>query len=109
MIYPTLSWLDDMGYAAIEMEAAGRKLYRITAEGEAFLVANRRAADALLARMSEQGAGEGDGAAEQVVMAMRRLKGALRHRLRTGGLATEDSQRIVGVLNELAKSLETGE
>jgi len=109
VIYPTLSWLDDMGYAAIELEAAGRKLYRITAEGEAFLVANRRTADALLARMFEQGEGEGEGAAEQVVMAMRRLKGALRHRLRTGGLATEDSQRIVGILSELAQSLETGE
>lgn len=32
VIYPTLSWLDDMGYAAIEPEASGRKLYRITSE-----------------------------------------------------------------------------
>ena len=50
MIYPTLSWLDDMGYAAIEAEEGGRKRYRITTEGEAFLVANRAEADELLSR-----------------------------------------------------------
>src|SRR5271163_5272853 len=43
VIYPTLSWLDDMGYAAVDAEASGRKRYRLTAEGEAFLVANRAA------------------------------------------------------------------
>src|SRR5262245_43980001 len=32
VIYPTLSWLDDMGYVAIEAEEAGRKRYRITSE-----------------------------------------------------------------------------
>ncbi len=37
VIYPTLAWLDDMGYAAIEAEDGGRKRYSITAEGEAFL------------------------------------------------------------------------
>ena len=59
VIYPTLSWLDDMGYAAIEAEEAGRKHYRITSEGEAFLVANREAADALLARADPTGAAGG--------------------------------------------------
>ena len=55
VIYPTLAWLDDMGYAAIEPVEAGRKRYRITAEGEAFLVANRAAADELLARIGPVG------------------------------------------------------
>ena len=52
MIYPTLSWLKDMGYVALDTEEAGRKRYSITSEGEAFLVANRAAADELLARGS---------------------------------------------------------
>src|ERR1044072_6068887 len=29
VIYPTLSWLEDMGYAAVEAEAAGRKRYSL--------------------------------------------------------------------------------
>jgi DNA-binding PadR family transcriptional regulator len=52
VIYPTLSWLDDMGYATIETEEPGRKLYRITSEGDAFLTANRTAADELLSRLA---------------------------------------------------------
>ena len=57
VIYPTLSWLEDMGYAAVESEAVGRKRYRITGEGEAFLAANRPAVEALLSRTGEPGAG----------------------------------------------------
>jgi DNA-binding PadR family transcriptional regulator len=57
VIYPTLSWLDDMGYAQVHAEETDRKRYRITAEGEAFLVANRAAADELLARAGPGGAG----------------------------------------------------
>src|SRR5438045_723760 len=35
IIYPTLSWLEDMGYTSAEADQAGRKRYRITREGEA--------------------------------------------------------------------------
>src|SRR4051794_22661129 len=35
VIYPTLAWLEDMGYAQVE-EGGGRKSYRITPEGDAF-------------------------------------------------------------------------
>src|SRR6266852_5543414 len=74
VVYPTLAWLDDMGYAAIEAEEAGRKRYRITSEGEAFLVANRAAADALLSRVGAAGA---DHVPAPVVRAMENLKLAM--------------------------------
>jgi DNA-binding PadR family transcriptional regulator len=61
VIYPTLSWLVDMGYATAEAEDSGRKSYRITTEGEAFLTANRTAADELLARAGSQGGTGRDG------------------------------------------------
>ncbi|GAB5097546.1 PadR family transcriptional regulator [Caballeronia sp. HLA56] len=48
VMYPTLAWLDDMGYAAPLAKVSSRKCYRITAEGQAFLVANRAAADGTL-------------------------------------------------------------
>ncbi len=57
VIYPTLSWLEDMGYAAVETEDGGRKRYNVTPEGKAFLAANRAALDALLSahRFGPQG------------------------------------------------------
>jgi len=56
-IYPTLSWLEDMGYAVLEAEEAGRKRYRITAEGQAFLTANHTAGNNLFSRIAASGTG----------------------------------------------------
>ena len=44
MIYPALTYLDEIGYASIEQEGT-RKLYRITPEGQAHLDDNRAAPD----------------------------------------------------------------
>ena len=104
VIYPTLSWLDDMGYAAIEAEEAGRKLYRITTEGEAFLVANRAAADALLSRAGSEGATGRVPA--PVVRAMENLKLAMRLRLRQGSLDQAAAESIATALDAAAQTVE---
>src|ERR1700755_2653569 len=87
VIYPTLAWLEDMGYAAVETQDAGRKRYRITAEGEAFLTANRAAVDDLLARLGQTEGGRREGIPAPVVRAMQNLKLALRLRLSRGALS----------------------
>jgi DNA-binding PadR family transcriptional regulator len=102
VIYPTLSWLEDMGYAVIEPEAGGRKRYRITPEGESFLVANRAAADELLAR-----AGNAEGPVPTgVVRAMENLKMAMRLRLRSGGLDAAAAAKIAAALDAAALAVE---
>jgi Transcriptional regulator PadR-like family len=52
-IYPTLTLLEEFGYVTVSTGDSAKKLHEITAEGRAFLDANRRAVDALLARMVE--------------------------------------------------------
>src|SRR5690242_21258228 len=106
VIYPTLSWLDDMGYAAIEAEKAGRKCYRITAEGEAFLIANRVAADALLSRVGPSGAGGADQVPAPVVRAMENLKLAMRLRLKQGPLDQATAESIAAALDAAAQIVE---
>jgi len=59
VVYPTLSWLEDMGYIVVEADSNRSKLSRITPEGEAFLTANRAAADELLTREAPSGPPEG--------------------------------------------------
>ena len=61
VIYPTLSWLEDMGYAGVA-SGDGRRTFRITPEGEAFLVANRAALEALSERLGGRGASGAAGA-----------------------------------------------
>lgn len=106
VIYPTLSWLDDMGYAAIEAEEAGRKRYRITTEGEAFLVANREAADALLVRADLTGATGGGRVPAPVIRAMENLKLAMRLRLRQGPLDQAAAESIAIALDAAAQTVE---
>ena len=54
MIYPALTYLDEIGHAQLEPEGA-RKLYRITDAGLAHLAGNRASADAMLTVLSRIG------------------------------------------------------
>ena len=55
MIYPALTYLEEIGYASVEAEGA-KKLYRITDEGRAHLGENRRVVDAIFAQLAWIGA-----------------------------------------------------
>jgi DNA-binding PadR family transcriptional regulator len=105
VIYPTLAWLEDMGYATVDAEAGGRKRYRITDEGQAFLTANRTAVDALVARVG-QGGGRGDGVPAPILRAMENLKLALRLRLRNGPLEPAAADTIAAALDAAAQAVE---
>jgi DNA-binding PadR family transcriptional regulator len=106
VIYPTFAWLVDMGYATAEAEESGRKSYRITAEGEAFLIANRAAADELLARAGSEGGTGREGVPATVVRAMENLKTAMRLRLRSGPLDTGAAEAIAAALDAAAQAVE---
>jgi DNA-binding PadR family transcriptional regulator len=105
VIYPTLAWLDDMGYAAIDAEGAGRKSYRITEEGEAFLAANRAAVDELLARAQSDRPGRQE-APDALIRAMENLKLAIRLRFRRGPLDKTAIETIANALDAAAKLVE---
>ena len=106
VIYPTLAWLEDMAYASPSVEDGGRKCYRITPEGEAFLTANRAAVNALQARLSKAGGGARKDVPEPVVRGMENLKMALRLRLRRGDLDADAAARIAKALDTAALEIE---
>ncbi len=55
-VYPTLSLLEDLGYATVTPEEGGKKIYTITDEGRAYLEQNRSAVDDIFERIAELGA-----------------------------------------------------
>ncbi len=55
-VYPTLTLLEDMGYARATVEEGGKKVYAITDEGQAYLAANKSTVDDVLERLAEVGA-----------------------------------------------------
>jgi DNA-binding PadR family transcriptional regulator len=54
-VYPTLTLLEDMGYARAENEAGGKRVYSITDEGRKYLAENRTTADDVFERLSDLG------------------------------------------------------
>src|SRR6516164_10623890 len=54
MIYPALTWLEEVGYASVTAEGA-KKLYSITDAGRAYLKENREVTDAMLGQLEYLG------------------------------------------------------
>ena len=106
VVYPTLTLLEDLGYVTVGTGEGGRKLHTITAEGRAFLDANRSAVDALLAYMDEAGRARGSGRAPQIMRAMENLKLALRMRLARGPLNEDQANAVAAALDAAATSVE---
>jgi len=124
MIYPALTYLEEIGYASVEAEGA-KKLYRITDEGRAHLEANRGVVDAILAQLAWVGAkmehvrkvftGE-DSRAEghddtprgwgaELAEARRALRAALGN---LGGASAAEQRRVAAILERAAREIRAG-
>ena len=106
VIYPTLTHLEELGYVTVSTGDGAKKLHEITAEGRAFLDANRRAVDALLARMVEIGRAHGGDPAQQILRAMENLKLALRLRLARGPLSEDQINAVAAAIDAAATGVE---
>jgi DNA-binding PadR family transcriptional regulator len=106
VVYPTLTMLEELGYAALGAAEGSKKPYEITPEGQAHLAANRAAVDAIFARMAEVSAAHGGGPAPQIVRAMENLKLALRMKLASGPLSDERVRRIAAALDAAATEVD---
>jgi DNA-binding PadR family transcriptional regulator len=107
MVYPALTWLEEVGYASVTAEGA-KKLYSITESGRTYLEENRDAAEAMLGQLEHIGRKMGrvreifggfdeeDGA---FGAARRELKRAL-HEKRNA--SAEEKSRIVAILSDAA-------
>jgi DNA-binding PadR family transcriptional regulator len=121
MVYPALTYLEELGYASIEAEGT-KKLYRITDEGRAYLEQNRRVVDAIFAQLEWIGAkmehvrrvftGDGTHAGEaedkprgwsaELNQARRTLRSALASII---DLSAEEQRRIADILERAAREI----
>ena len=106
MIYPTLTLLEELGYASVTASEGGKKLYAVTPEGSAALDANKPVVEAIFARIAEINAAHGGGPAPQIVRAMQNLRFALRLRLAGGPLSAAELDTIVAALDAAAVTVE---
>jgi DNA-binding PadR family transcriptional regulator len=100
VVYPTLTMLEEQGYASV-VEEAGRKQYTLTPAGQAFLAENRAGLEAIMSRIAAIGALNAEGPPAAVVRAMENLKLALRLRL-SGTKPTEEQVRAIAAALDAA-------
>jgi DNA-binding PadR family transcriptional regulator len=115
MVYPALTWLEEVGYASVTSEGA-KKLYAITDAGREYLKEHQDSADSILSqlehiarklgRMREAFSGfeedEDAGNSKEVWMARRELKDALRA---ARGASPEEKARIAEILQGAAAQI----
>ena len=105
VIYPTLTLLEELGYAAVT-EGDGKKLYAITADGADVLVKNKAVVDAIFARMAETGTAHGGNREKDILRARKGLKHALHTRLAHGPLSEEQVKAIAAALDAAASAID---
>ena len=104
VVYPTLTLLEDLGYATVSQSDGPKKLYTVTPEGMAWLEQNKATVDALFARIDQ--AGSGRDFAPRIMRAMGNVKLALRLRLSQGSMTSEQVDRIAAALDAAALEIE---
>jgi DNA-binding PadR family transcriptional regulator len=115
MVYPALTYLEEVGYATVEAEGS-KKLYRITETGLAHLGENRAFVDAVLAMLARIGSkmervrqafagDEAGGVGHHAVDEARQgLRAALISKLNASP-SLEELQRVTEILNRATDEL----
>jgi DNA-binding PadR family transcriptional regulator len=112
MIYPALTWLEEVGYASVAAEGA-KKLYRLTDTGRAYLSDNQEAANAMLDQLEYIGRRMGrvreifggfdeDDDSAELGAARRELRQVLRDKR---DASAEEKSRIAAILSAAAAQI----
>jgi len=103
VVYPTLTLLEEEGYATVSSAEGSKKLYTATELGVAYLKTNEATIKAIFGRMEQAGKVFGRGKSPQIMRALMNLKFALKMRANQGNLSAEQTGRIVEAIDAAAK------
>jgi DNA-binding PadR family transcriptional regulator len=104
-VYPTLTLLEDQGFATVTPEGA-KKFYTATDEGRAFLETNKASVEKLFARMDKARRAFGRGLAPEIRRALQNFRTAFELRLERGDLTDEGIATIAKAIDEAATAIE---
>src|SRR5699024_4156276 len=107
VLYPTLSMLEDQ--ALIEQDAGKtrRKVYGMTALGQAFLAENYARVEQIKARLeSIDSLQDKMGTSESLNEAIGKFKQLIRHQIRLDELSKEEVNRIVKIIHRATDDIE---
>lgn len=103
VIYPTLTMLEEQGFATATVNEAGKKVYSVTGEGNAFLKENQERLNDLESRMKSAGRGFARGRSPEIMEAMGELREAIGDRIRRDDSTPEQIRKVAAALTNAAK------
>jgi DNA-binding PadR family transcriptional regulator len=106
VVYPTLTLLEEEGFAAVVSTEGNRKLYAATEQGKEYLKNNKVSLKAIFGRIEEAGRAFGRGRSPQVQRAIMNLKFALKMRLSRGDLNQEQVGKIAEAIDAAARLID---
>ena len=107
VVYPTLTMLEEEGFATVAATDGAKKLYTITEAGREELKANKSLVDAIFARIAQVGSAFGRGRSPQIMRAMHNFKLALKLRFAQGDLTKEQVNKVAEIIDAAAKGIES--
>lgn len=106
VIYPTLTLLEEEGFATVSSTEGSKKLYAATDAGRELLKANQVLLKAIFGRMHEASKTFGRGRSPQIQRAIMNLKLALKMRLERGALTPEQLSRLAEIIDTAARAVD---
>jgi DNA-binding PadR family transcriptional regulator len=106
VVYPTLTLLEEEGFATVSSTDGSKKMYAATEQGKEYLKANRVVLKAIFGRMQEAGKAFGRGRSPQIKRAIMNLKLALKMRMGQGNLSTEQASKIAEAIDAAARAVD---
>lgn len=106
VIYPTLTMLEEEGLASVVTSETNKKVYSVTADGSAYLEANKGRVEELMARVQEAGRGYERGRSPEIMRAFLDLRGAVMARVARGTATPEQIAKIVEAIGAAAKAID---
>lgn len=103
-VYPTLTLLEDLGYARARPEESGKKIYEITDEGRAHLAENQPLIDDIFSRIAEFAKNIFGEPMMEVHRAMKNV-GAAIYTSKTSSRSAEQIQKIKEILDRAASEI----
>ncbi len=104
VVYPTLTMLEELGFATSATTEGSKRQYTITDAGTANLAENQATVDAIFARIEDAGSGPDFG--PRILRASANLRFALKLRLSRGGVDDDAAAKIAAALDAAAAEIE---
>jgi DNA-binding PadR family transcriptional regulator len=106
VVYPTLTMLEEEGYATVASTEGNKKLYAVTEAGKAYLEENKAAIKAIFGRMEQAGKMFGRGRSPQIMRAIMNLRYALKMRTERGNLSAEQIRKVAEAIDAAARAID---